>query len=163
MLVVDEQLTRSVLCSTIDNESFYCPPWVNLEHLVHPRQTLDFDLVAERRHRFAVRPSYGWLGPCGAVESRGHHLIKLPLAILIEQVAHVAHLIQENAVKFMTPSITVLRLTKQIGNKFDQTSSVPCCPLTPTYSCAGKPDIRKRKQAVPSARSGVSRRRFTVL
>ena len=121
MLIVDEQRVRSVLCSTIDNEAFYCPPWVNLEHLVQPRQTLDFGLVAERRHRLAVRPCYAWLGPCGAVESRGHHLIKLPLAIPIEHVAHVAHLIQENAVKFMTPSITVLRLMEQLGNKFDET------------------------------------------
>ena len=163
MLIVDEQGARSVLCSTIDNESFYCPPCVNLEHLVHPRQTLDFDMLAERCHRFAVRPYYVWLGPCGAVESRSHHLIKLLLAILVAQVAHVADLIEENAVKFMTLSITVLRLMKQFGDKFDETWSVLFCPLTPRYSCAGKPDIRKRKHAVPSARSDVSRRRSMVI
>ena len=120
MLVVDEQLTRSVLCSTMDSEPFYRPVWVNPVHLDQPRQTVDDDLGAERRHRFTRAPCYPWLAPCGGDESIGHHVPELALAIVIEQVAHIAHLIQEDSEEFMTPSISATSF-EQLGYKAGET------------------------------------------
>ena len=124
MLVVNEQLTKSVLCSTMGSEAFYCPFRVNPVHLDQPRQTVDDDLGAERRHRFTRAPCYPWLFPCRGDESVGHHVPELPLAIVIEQVAHIAHLIQEDSEEFMTPSITATGF-EQLGYKADETWSVP--------------------------------------
>ena len=123
MLVVDEQLTSSVLCSTMESEAIYRPFWVNPSHLDQPRQTLDDNLGAERRHRFTRAPHYPRLDPCGGAESVAHHVPELVLAIVIEQVAHIAHLIQEDSEEFMTPSMTTTSF-EQLGYKAGETWSV---------------------------------------
>ena len=123
MLVVDEQLTRSVLCSTMDSEAIYRPVRVEPAHLGQPRQTLDVDVGAERRHRFTRAPHYLRLDPCGGEESVAHHVPERVLAIVIEQVAHIAHLIQEDSEEFMMPSMTSISF-EQLVNKADETWSV---------------------------------------
>ena len=112
MLVVDEQFAWSVLCSTMDKEAFYRPPWVNPVHPDQSRQTLDVDIGVERRHRFTGAPNYLGLGPRSGKESVGHHVLELFLAIVIEEVAHIAHLIQEDSEEFMIPPVT--------GTSFEQ-------------------------------------------
>ena len=123
MLVVDEQLTRSVLCSTKDSEAIYRPPLVDPAHLGQPRQTLDGDVGAECRHRFTKAPNYLRLNPCGGEESVAHHVPERVLALVIEQVAHIAHLIQEDSEEFMMPSMTSISF-EQLVNKADETWSV---------------------------------------
>ena len=104
MLVVDEQLARSVLCSTMDGEAIYHPPWADPVHLDQLRQTFDSYLGADRCHRFTRAPQYPRLAPCGGDESFAHHVPELVLAIVIERVAHIADLIQEYSEEFMTPT-----------------------------------------------------------
>ena len=123
MLVVDEQLTRSVLCSTKDSEAIYCPVRVEPVHLGQLRQTLDSDVGAECRHRFTRAPNYPRLNPCGGEESVAHHVPERVLALVIEQVAHIAHLIQEDSEEFMMPSMTSISF-EQLVNKADETWSV---------------------------------------
>ena len=120
MLVVDEQLTRSVLCSTKDSEAIYRPVLVEPVHLGQPRQTLDGDVGAECRHRFTKAPNYLRLNPCGGEESVAHHVPERVLALVIEQVAHIAHLIQEDPEELMRPSI-ITTSPEQIGNKAGET------------------------------------------
>ena len=162
MLVVDEQLTRSsVLCSTMNSETFYCPPWVYSVHSVEPRQTLHDELRAERRHRFTRAPCYPWVDPCSGDESIGDHGIELALAMVIEQIAQIAHLIQEDSDEFKRPSITAARF-EELGDKAEKTSSVLVSPLAPAHGCGGETDVRKGESAFPGTMSGVSRRRSMV-
>ena len=136
MLVVDEQLTRSVLCSTMDNEAIYRPPRVELGDPGQLRQTRDGDVGAERRHRFTRAPYYLGLDPCGGAESVAHHVPERVLAFVIEQVAHIAHLIQEDSEEFMMPS-TISTSCEQLGNKAGETWSVIVWPLFPAHGCSG--------------------------
>ena len=123
MLVVDEQLTRSVLCSTKDSEAIYCPVRVEPVHLGQLRQTLDGDVGAERRHRFTRAPNYPRLNSCGGEESVGHHVPERVPARVIEQVAHIADLIQKDSEEFMRPSM-ISTSFEQLGNKAGETWSV---------------------------------------
>ena len=123
MLVVDEQLTKSVLCSTMDNEAIYRPVRVEPVHLGQLRQTLDSDVGAERRHRFTRAPNYPRLDLCGGEESVGHHVPERVPALVIEQVAQIAHLIQEDSEELMRPSI-ISTSFDQLGNKAGETWSV---------------------------------------
>ena len=97
MLVVDEQLARSVICSTMDGEAIYRPPMIDPVHPDQLRQTFEDHLGAERCHRFFQAPYHPWLAPCGGDESVAHHVPEVLLAIVIEQVAHIAHLIEEDS------------------------------------------------------------------
>ena len=123
MLVVDEQLTRSVLCSTKDSETIYRPVRVEPVHTGQLRQTLDIDVGAERRHCFTGAPNYPRLDLCGGEESVGHHVPERVPALVIEQVAQIAHLIQEDSEELMRPSI-ISTSFDQLGNKAGETWSV---------------------------------------
>ena len=120
MLVVDEQLTSSVLCSTNDSEAIYRPVRVEPVHLGQLRQTLDGDVGAECRHRFTRTPNYPRLNPCGGEESVGHHVPELVPARVVEQVGHIADLIQKNSEECMRPSM-ISTSSKQLGNKAGET------------------------------------------
>ena len=123
MLVVDEQLTRSVLCSTKDSEAIYCPVRAEPVHLGQLRQTFDSDFGAECRHRFTRAPNYPRLNPCGGEESVAHHVPERVPALVIEQVAHIADLIQKDSEEIMRPSMTSTSF-EQLGNKAGETWSV---------------------------------------
>ena len=123
MLVVDEQLTRSVLCSTKDNETFYRPVRVEPVHICQLRQTLDGDVGAESRHRFTGAPNYPRLELCGGEESVAHHVPERVPAVVIEQVAQIAHLIEEDSEEFMRPSM-ISTSFEQLCNKADETRSM---------------------------------------
>ena len=123
MLVVDEQLTRSVLCSTKDSEAIYCPVRVEPVHLGQLRQTLDGDVGAECRHRFTRAPNYPRLNPCGGEESVAHHVPERVPALVIGQVAQIADLIQKDSEEIMRPSMTSTSF-EQLGNKAGETWSV---------------------------------------
>jgi len=123
MLVVDEQLTRSVLCSTKDSETIYRPVRVEPVYTGQQKQTLDIDVGAERCHRFTGAPKYLRLVLCGGEERVGHHVPELVPALAIEQVAQIAHLIQENSEELMRPSI-INTSFDQLGNKAGETWSV---------------------------------------
>ena len=123
MLVVDEKLARSVLCSTMDSEAIYRPPWVDPVHLDQLKQAFDSYLGVERCHRFTRAPQYPRLAPCGGDESFAHHVPELVLAIVIEQVAQIAHLIQENSEELMTPTVTSTSF-EQLGNEAVETWAV---------------------------------------
>ena len=123
MLVVDEQLTKSVLCSTMDNEAIYRPVRVEPAHLGQPRQTLDGDVGAERRHSFTGAPNYLRLELCGGEESVAHHVPERVPALVIGQVAQIADLIQKDSEEIMRPSMTSTSF-EQLGNKAGETWSV---------------------------------------
>ena len=123
MLVVDEQLTRSVLCSTNDSETIYRPVRREPVDIGQLRQTLDIDVGAERCHRFTGAPKYLRLVLCGGEERVGHHVPELVPALAIEQVAQIAHLIQENPEELMRPFIMSISF-EQLGNKAGETWSV---------------------------------------
>ena len=123
MLVVDEQLTRSVLCSTKDSEAIYRPVRVEPAHLGQPRQTLDVDVGAERRHRFTGAPNDPRLELCGGEESVAHHVPEHVPALVIEQVAQIAHLIEEDSEEFMRPSM-ISTSFEQLCNKAGETRSM---------------------------------------
>ena len=142
MLVVDEQLTRSVLCSTMDSEAIYRPPWVNPVHPDQLRQTFENYLGAERCHRFTRAPQYPWLAPCGGDESVAHHVSELVLAIAIEEVAHIARLIQEDSEEFMTPTMSSTSF-EQLGYKAVETWAVLIRPLFPAHGSSGQTDVGK--------------------
>jgi hypothetical protein len=123
MLVVDEQLARSVLCSTKDNKTIYRPVRVEPVHICQLRQTLDDDVGAERRHSFTGTPTYLRFELCGGEESVAHHVPEHVPALAIEQVAHISHLTQEDSEKFMRPSMSSTSF-EQLGNKAGETRSV---------------------------------------
>ena len=123
MLVVDEQLTRSVLCSTKDSETIYRPVRVEPVHTGQLRQTLDIDVGAERRHRFTGAPNYPRLDLCGGEESVAHHVPERVPALVIEQVAQIAHLIEEDSEEFMRPSM-ISTSFEQLCNKAGETRSM---------------------------------------
>ena len=120
MLVVDEQLTRSVLCSTNDSETIDRPVRREPVDVGQLRQTLDIDVGAERRHCFTGAPNYPRLDLCGGEESVGHHVPERVPALAIEQVAQIAHLIQENSEELMRPFIMRTSF-EQLGNKAGET------------------------------------------
>ena len=105
VIVVDEKLASSVLCSTVDSEALHLPPRVDARQMAQPGQAFDGDVGAQCCHRFARAPQNLWHIHCGSGEGFPHHVLKLPLGRVIELVAQIAHFIQDDSEEFRTTAM----------------------------------------------------------